>query len=66
MPRLRILITVKAYPTPSRTYDDLVCTAGVTENGQWIRIYPVPFRALVVNDYFKKYQWISAPLYVAG
>ena len=62
MPRLRVLITVKAYPTPSKTYDDLVCTAGIAEGGQWIRIYPVPFRALLTDDYFRKYQWIELDL----
>ncbi len=26
---VKILITVKTYPTPSKTYNELVCTAGV-------------------------------------
>ncbi len=42
----KILITVTTYPLPSRSYDELVCTAGITEDGQWIRIYPVPLSAL--------------------
>jgi hypothetical protein len=46
MPRKRVLITVTTYPLPSRTYDELVCTAGVLEDGSWIRIYPVPFKFL--------------------
>ena len=42
----RILITVKTYPTLSKKYAELVCTAGVNETGEWRRIYPVPFRQL--------------------
>jgi len=60
--RKRILITVKAYPLPSRTYDELVCTAGITEDGQWIRIYPVPFRFLKNEGKYKKYQWVELDL----
>lgn len=55
--RERILITVKTYPTISRTYSELVCTAGLREDGSWIRIYPVPFRKLYSQ--YKKYQWIE-------
>ncbi len=47
MNRKKILITVTTYPLPSRSYDELVCTAGVMENGDWIRIYPVPLSFLI-------------------
>ena len=47
MNRKKILITVTTYPLPSRRYDELVCTAGVMENGDWIRIYPVPLSFLI-------------------
>jgi hypothetical protein len=46
MPVERILITVKTYPMLSKKYGELVCTVGLRENGEWIRIYPVPFRQL--------------------
>ena len=42
----KVLITVTTYPLPSRSYDELVCTAGITEEGNWIRIYPVPLQFL--------------------
>lgn len=57
--RLRVLITVKTYPTLSTTYDELVCTAGVKEDGSWVRIYPVPFRKLGEVERYKKYQWVE-------
>jgi hypothetical protein len=60
--RKRVLITVKAYPLPSRSYDELVCTAGITEEIEWIRIYPVPFRFLKPGGKYKKYQWVDITL----
>ncbi len=60
--RKRVLITVKAYPVPSRTYDELVCTAGITKDGEWIRIYPVPFRFLRDEGKYRKYQWVDIDL----
>jgi len=58
----KILITVTTYPLPSRSYDELVCTAGILEDGSWIRIYPIPLSFLnqIKNDIgFKKYTWIE-------
>ncbi len=46
MERLRLLITVKTYPIPSKKYDELVCTAGVDETGDFFRLYPINFREL--------------------
>ena len=53
-----VLITVTTYPLPSRSYDELVCTAGILKDGSWVRIYPVPFRFLE----FQKYQWVKLDL----
>lgn len=60
MPKERILITVKTYPSISATYGELVCTAGIREDGSWIRIYPVPFRQLDAYQKFSKYSFIDA------
>ena len=57
---IRILITVKTYPIPSAKYDELVCTAGVREDGSFIRLYPVNFRDLDYSRRYEKYQWIEA------
>ena len=63
----KVLITVTTYPLPSRSYDELVCTAGVLENGLWIRIYPVPLKFLkglrkdgMIETF--KYNWIELDL----
>lgn len=62
MNRERILITVKTYPVLSRKYAELVCTAGVNEEGEWRRLYPIPFRQLRSEAQYKKYQWIEASI----
>ena len=67
MSRKKILITVVTYPLPSRSYDELVCTAGILETGEWIRIYPVPLSFLYgqrksgkLKSY--KYTWLELDL----
>ena len=55
----KILILVKTYPTFSKKYFELVCTAGINEKGEWRRIYPVPFRELSDLEQYKKYQWVE-------
>lgn len=59
MARERILITVKTYPTLSRKHGETVCTAGVREDGSWIRLYPVPFRRLNEEQQYSKFDWVE-------
>ncbi len=59
MAKERILVTVKTYPTLSARYGELVCTAGVREDGSWIRLYPVPFRRLGDDERYRKYDWLE-------
>lgn len=60
--KTKVLITVKTYPTLSSKYDELVCTAGFTQDGKWIRIYPVEYRKKDYNDQYKKYDWVEVDL----
>lgn len=62
MTKERILITVKTYPTLSRKYGETVCTAGVREDGSWVRIYPVPFRRLDEAEQYRKFDWLECDL----
>ena len=55
----RILVTVKTYPTLSQKYGETVCTAGVREDGSWVRLYPVPFRRLHEQEHYRKYDWLT-------
>lgn len=58
----RVFIVVKTYPTLSKKYNELVCTAGILDDGSWVRIYPLPFRKLDYENRYKKYQWIELSL----
>jgi hypothetical protein len=55
----RVLITVRTYPVPARKNIEVSCTAGVTSDGNWIRLFPVPYRLLDYDKRFAKYQWIE-------
>ena len=55
----RILITGKTYPNPARKGVEVSCVGGVTEKGNWIRLFPIPFRLLVDDKQFKKYDEIE-------
>lgn len=55
----RIFLTVKAYPAISKTKGESCCMAGVTAAGEWIRLFPVPFRYLADDQKFRKYTWIE-------
>ncbi|MCF4097828.1 hypothetical protein [Maritalea mediterranea] len=58
----KILITVKTYPVTSKKYVETVCTAGIREDGSWVRIYPAPFRLLGKESQYSKYQWVELDL----
>ncbi len=55
-----VLVTVKAYPNPSKGYRETSCVAGITRNGSWIRLHPIPFRLLTDQTKFRKYDILRA------
>jgi hypothetical protein len=55
----KALIVVRTYPTPARKGLEVSCTAAVTEDGKWLRLFPVPYRLLEGDKKFHKYQWIE-------
>ena len=55
----RVLITVRTYPVPAHRGIEVSCTAGVTSDGNWIRLFPIPYRFLNPDQRFTKYQWIE-------
>lgn len=55
----RVLVVVKTYPHPSRSYQELVCTAGMLEDGSFIRLYPVDYRYRPSHQWYNKYQWVE-------
>ncbi len=58
----KLLIVVKTYPTRSKKYEELVCTAVIDEDGKWYRIYPIPTKTLKEYEGLKKYTWIEADI----
>ena len=62
----KVLITVMTYPYPSEKYQETVCTAGITESREWVRLYPVDYRYRPVHQRFKKWQWIEIALSPRG
>lgn len=60
--RIEVLILVKTTPTPSATYEDTVCVAGVALSPgpmRWVRLYPIPFRHLDSASQFQKYTVVA-------
>jgi hypothetical protein len=64
--RIHVLVLVKAYPALSTKYGEVVCVAGLRtdlERPQWVRLWPVSFRALEFTDQFSKYQHIDVDVF---
>lgn len=55
----KVLITARTYPVPAKKGIEVSCTAGITDDGRWIRLFPVPYRFLADDKRFRKYQWID-------
>jgi len=55
----RITIVAKAYPEPSSKHGCVACTAGITEEGEWIRLYPVDMRHFVGDAKISKFDIIE-------
>ena len=53
------LIVVRTYPVPAKRGVEVSCTAAITDQGEWLRLFPVPYRRLGPEQKFHKYQWIE-------
>ena len=53
----RVLTLVKALPHVGQKHGETVCCAGVTEQGEWRRQYPVHYRRL--ESEFHRWDWIE-------
>ena len=62
----RALIAVRTYPVPSAKNIEASCTAGITDTGEWIRLFPVPYRLMDQEKRFSKWQWINVDLLKAA
>jgi hypothetical protein len=55
----KALIVVRTYPTPAKSGVEVSCTAAITDKGEWLRLFPVPWRFLPEDQRFRKYQWVE-------
>ena len=62
----RALITVRTYPVPSAKNIEASCTAAITDDAKWLRLFPVPYRLMDQEKRFTKWQWINVDLMKAG
>ena len=56
----RALIVARTYPIPVPQGIESSCTAAITDKGEWLRLFPVPWRLLPSDQRFRRYQWIEA------
>lgn len=58
---ISVIILVKAAPVLTADADEQMCVAGMRLDrpGEWVRLFPVPFRDLDDEAKFKKYQEIA-------
>ncbi|TAL01115.1 MAG: hypothetical protein EPO08_11410 [Rhodospirillaceae bacterium] len=52
------VILVKASPHVGKKHGETVCCAGVSDDGKWLRLYPVTFRTLDEAKQFKRWDRI--------
>jgi hypothetical protein len=55
----RALVVVRTYPVPAEGTIESSCTAAITDHGEWLRVFPVPWRLLRPEQKFRKYQWVD-------
>ena len=60
-----LLLLCMTYPNPSRKYSATVCMAGINEENEFRRIYPVPYDIFYNREFHKK-QWISYDILEKG
>jgi hypothetical protein len=60
--RARVRILVKAFPQHSDKHEETVCCAGITEDQQLIRLYPITYRRLARENQFNRYDLVEATL----
>lgn len=60
--RKKALIVVRTYPSPAKKTVEASCTAAISDSGEWLRLFPVPWRLLPSDQRFRRYQWIEVDI----
>ena len=53
----KALIIGRASPEPSKKYIETVCTGALTEEGELLRLYPIPLRYLEMSQRYRLWIW---------
>lgn len=60
---IELLVNCKTYPAVSTKYTETVCTGGVDRDGNFIRLYPIPFRLLDKEERYDRWDIIRVQAY---
>lgn len=60
---IELLVNCKTYPAVSTKYTETVCTGGVQADGQFVRLYPIPFRFLDAAEQYGRWDLIRVRVY---
>ncbi|WP_437193512.1 hypothetical protein [Planctomicrobium sp. SH527] len=60
---IELMVNCKTYPAVSEKYVETVCTGGVQRNGEFVRLYPVPFRFLNSEEQYERWDIIQVRAY---
>ena len=58
-----MLVNCKTYPAVSKKYLETVCTGGISRDGHFTRLYPVPFRFLEEKEQYDRWDVIRVRVY---
>lgn len=58
-----VLINCKTYPAISKKYTETVCTGGMSREGKFTRLYPIPFRLLDEVERYKRWDVVRVKVY---
>jgi hypothetical protein len=60
---IELMVNCKTYPAVSTKYVETVCTGGVQASGDFVRLYPVPFRFLDSEEQYGRWDVIRVRAY---
>lgn len=60
---LDVLVNCKTYPAVSKKYIETVCTGGISRDGNFIRLYPIPFRFLDEKEQYDRWDVVRVRVY---
>lgn len=60
---IELMVNCKTYPAVSAKYVETVCTGGVQASGEFVRLYPVPFRFLDASEQYGRWDVIRVQAY---